>query len=87
LNQNLIKIFVLNTEYAYRSCLEDGSWQINQFSGKEEGDYTDCNFDAHIQVSNLCLEEKSDHFLSSGEIALQVCTVTTIACNVRLTSL
>lgn len=70
MNRNLIKIFVLNTEYATRKCLEDGSWQTNQLNGKNEGDYTDCNFDAHIQVDNVCLEEKLDHFLSSG--ALQV---------------
>ncbi len=74
---------MLNTEYATRRCLEDSSWQTNQFSGKDEGDYTDCNFDAHIQVI-MCLEEKSDHFLSSGTTGQ---TLTIIACNVRLTSL
>jgi hypothetical protein len=37
---------------ATRICLEDGSWQTNQFSGKEEGDYTDCNFDSHIQTAD-----------------------------------
>lgn len=40
-----------NTESASRKCLSNGSWEMNVSDGRDEGNYSECNFNVLIQVS------------------------------------